>query len=112
MLEVIGNGPAPGEVIVMAGPDRSAPWYDDVQAHPATEVAIGRHRFRPVARILKEDEALTVLADYEQRHRWMAPAIRRILTHLAGWDYDSNDHAQRRLLHQFPLMAFRPHTTT
>ena len=85
MLEVIGNGPAPGEVIVMAGPDRSAPWYDDVQAHPATEVAIGRHRFRPVA---------------------------RILTHLAGWDYDSNDHAQRRLLHQFPLMAFRPHTTT
>jgi len=32
MLEVIGTGPAPGEVIVIAGLGRSADWYRNVQA--------------------------------------------------------------------------------
>jgi hypothetical protein len=107
MLEVIGTGPAPGEVIVIAGLGRTAHWYRNVQAIPATEVAIGRDRFPSVHRTLDPAEAITVLRDYERRNRWVAPVIRRVLTWLVGWDYDSSPDA-RRLTQQLPLVAFRP----
>lgn len=108
MLEVVGAGPAPGEVIVIAGLGRSADWYRNVQAQPPTEVAIGRDRFPPVYRILDPAEAVAVLDDYERHHRWAAPVIRRVLTWLVGWDYDSSPDARRRLVHELPLVAFRP----
>jgi len=108
VLEVIGTGNAPGEVIVMAGFGRSADWYRNLLAHPATEVAIARQRFRPVHRVLSEREAIAVLADYERRNRWAAPLVRRTLTWLVGWNYDGTDDARRRLAHQLPLVAFRP----
>ena len=108
VLEVIGTGSAPGEVIVMAGFGRSADWYRNLLAHPAIEVAIARQRFRPVHRVLTEPEAVAALAHYERRNRWAAPLVRRTLTWLVGWDYDGTDDARRRLAHQLPLVAFRP----
>jgi deazaflavin-dependent oxidoreductase (nitroreductase family) len=108
VLEVIGTGPAPGEVIVMAGLGRSADWYRNVMAHPAIEVAIARQRFRPAYRVLGEPEAVAVLADYERRNRWATPLVRRTLTWLVGWTYDGSEDARRRLAHELPLIAFRP----
>lgn len=85
VLEVIGIGSAPGEVIVMAGRGRSADWYRNLLAHPAIEVAIARERFRPAHRVLSEPEVVAVLADYEAHHRFVAPVVRRTLTWLVGW---------------------------
>jgi len=108
MLEVIGTGPAPGEVIVIAGLGRSADWYRNVQARPATEVAIGRHRFRPLHRALDENEAAVVVADYERRNRWLTPLIRQVLSWLVGWHYDGSNEARQQLVYELPLVAFRP----
>ncbi|MGH3852503.1 MAG: nitroreductase family deazaflavin-dependent oxidoreductase [Pseudonocardiaceae bacterium] len=108
MLEVIGTGQASGEVVVIAALGSSADWYRNVRAHPATEVAIGRHRFRPVHRTLDEREAAAMLADYERRNRWMTPVIHRVLSALVGWRYDGSDDARRRLVRELPVVAFRP----
>jgi deazaflavin-dependent oxidoreductase (nitroreductase family) len=108
VLEVIGIGSAPGEVIVMAGLGRSADWYRNLLAHPAIEVAIARERFRPAHRVLSEPEAVAVLADFEAHNRFVAPVVRRTLTWLVGWKYDGTDDARRRVAHELPLIAFRP----
>ena len=108
VLEVVGTGSAPDEVVVMAGSGSSSDWYRNLQAHPAIEVAIGRQRFRPRQRTLSEPEAVAVLAAYERRNRWATPLVRRVLTWLVGWQYDGTDDARRRLAHERPLIAFRP----
>jgi deazaflavin-dependent oxidoreductase (nitroreductase family) len=108
MLEVIGTGPAADEVIVIAGFGRSADWYRNLLAHPAAEVAIGRHRYPPVHRTLDEREAVAVLADYERRNRWVTPVLRRVLSWLVVWHYDGSDDARRRLVRELPVVAFRP----
>ena len=108
VLEVIGTGPAPEEVIVIAGLGRSADWYRNLQAHPAVEVAIARQRFRPTHRFLGEQEAIEVLAEYERRNRWVAPLVHWVLSWLVGWEYDGREDARRRLAHELPLVALRP----
>ena len=108
VLEVIGTGRAPGEVIVIAGLGPSADWYRNLQAHPAIEVAIAHQRFRPAHRVLGEAEAVAVLDAYERRNRWARPLVRRTLTWLVGWHYDGTDEARRRLARELPLIALRP----
>jgi deazaflavin-dependent oxidoreductase (nitroreductase family) len=108
VLEVIASDRATGEVVVIAGLGPAADWYRNIQAQPAVEVAIGRQRFRPVHRILGEPEAVAVLADYERRNRWVTPVVRRVLTWLVGWTYDGSDAARRRLVHELPVVGFRP----
>jgi deazaflavin-dependent oxidoreductase (nitroreductase family) len=108
MLEVVGSGPAPGEVVVVAGLGLSADWFRNLQAGCGVEVAIGRRRFRPRHRVLGSREAVGVLADYERRNRWVAPLVRRVLSWLVGWRYDGSDGARRRLAGQLPLVALRP----
>jgi len=93
---------------VIAGLGRSADWYRNVQARPATEVAIGRHRFRPLHRALDENEAAVVVADYERRNRWLTPLIRQVLSWLVGWHYDGSNEARQQLVYELPLVAFRP----
>jgi deazaflavin-dependent oxidoreductase (nitroreductase family) len=108
VLEVVGSGPAPGEVVVVAGLGPSADWYRNVQAHPAVEVAVGRRRSRPAHRVLDQREAVVVLAAYERRNRWVSPVVRRVLSWLVGWRYDGSDDARQRLAQELPLVAFRP----
>lgn len=108
VLEVIGTRPAAGEFMVMAGLGRSANWYRNVQAHPATEVLVGRQRLRrPALRVLDAQEAAAVLAEYERRNRVVAPVVRRVLSWLVGWRYDASDGARRRLVRELPVVAFR-----
>jgi deazaflavin-dependent oxidoreductase (nitroreductase family) len=107
VLEVVGPGPRPGEVVVLAGFGRSADWLRNIQALPPVEVAIGRDRFRPEPRILSTEEAAAVLAGYERRNRLLAPVVRRVLSWLVGWRYDGSAAARDRLVEQLPLVAFR-----
>ena len=107
VLEVVGPGPRPGEVVVMAGFGHAADWFRNIQALPPVEVAIGLERFRPEARVLGEQEAAAVLAGYERRNRLLAPVVRRVLSWLVGWQYDGSAAARDRLVEQLPLVAFR-----
>lgn len=104
MLEILGTGSMPGEVIVSAGTEHTADWYRDLQAHRGIEVALTDHRFRPLHRGLNEIEAVAVLTAYEQLHRWAAP----LLGHRLSWRYDGSEHARHRLARELTLVAFRP----
>ena len=107
VLEVIATTAA-GDIIVIAGFGPTTDWYRNVRARQAADVAIGRRRFRATVRTVDQSEALDVVAAYERRHRWVAPAIRRVLNSLLGWRYDGSDDARRRLVGQLPMLAFRP----
>lgn len=108
MLEVIGENRAAREVIVIAGLGPSAQWYRNLLAHDAIEVAIGRQRYTPTHRQLSEPEAALVLAEYERRSRLIAPILRRVLSWLVGWRYDSTEPARRRLVSELPVIGLRP----
>jgi deazaflavin-dependent oxidoreductase (nitroreductase family) len=108
MLEVVGHGPATGEVIVLAALGRSANWYRNLQARPTAEVAIGRRRFTAGHRTLGEDEAVATLAGYERRNRVVAPVVRLVLGRLAGTRHDGSDAARHRIARELPLVALRP----
>ena len=108
VLEIVGENRASHEVIVLAGLGRSAQWYRNLRVHEAIEVAIARQRFAPVHRQLSAEEATTVLATYERRHRYLAPLIHALLSWLVGWRYDGTDSARRRLVAELPLIGFRP----
>ena len=104
VLEVVGE--AGDEVVVVAGFGRSSDWFRNIAALPPIEVAIGRDRFRPQARVLPDEEAAAVLADYERRHRLVAPVVRRVLGWLVGWEYDGSAAARNRLVQELPFVAF------
>ena len=79
-----------------------------IEATPGAEVVIGSHRFPAVHRILNQKEAVTVLAGYEGRNRWIALVIRPVLSRLLGWRYDGSDEHRRRPAAQLPFIAFGP----
>lgn len=86
-----------GQVVVMAGFGRTSDWYQNIQAHPAKELVIGRRSFVPTYRELPKDEAAAVLADYDRRNRIAAPIIRGTLSRLIGWRYDGYASCLRRV---------------
>lgn len=104
-MEYRNEGP---EAVVMSGFGPHADWLRNIAANPVTEVVIGRQRFAAVYRILGEEEALRVVGGYEQRHRFMAPIVRSVLSRLLGWRYRGSEGDRRRLVAQLPLVAFRP----
>lgn len=110
VLEVVGTGPAAGEFSVIAGFGPSCDWYRNIAANPACEVVVGRHVFAPHHRVLDEDEAFQVIADYERRNRWILPLVHFLLSKLLGWHYDGSQGARERLVRQLPIVAFRPRT--
>lgn len=111
VLEVLRADPPTGEVMVVAGFGHTTDWLRNIQAHPAVEITLGRHRFTPVHRILDEDDAAAVLADYEHRNRLLAPVVRRVISRLVGWTYDGSDDARHRVVGELPITAFRPAPT-
>lgn len=108
VLEVLGRDPATGTVWVLAGLGQRADWYRNVRAHPAVTVETGRRRFPAMAVTLGEADAVAVLAGYERRNRLLMPIIRRVLSRLTGWPYDSSDAARHRLVRDRPIVALRP----
>jgi deazaflavin-dependent oxidoreductase (nitroreductase family) len=94
VLEVIGAGATPDEVLVIAGLGTTTDWYRNLRRQPAAEVTVGRRTFRPAHRVLDEAEAAAALAAYERRNRWVMPVVRRVLSWLVGWRYDGSPAAQ------------------
>ena len=108
VLEVVGPGRRPGEVVVLSGLGVTADWYRNVRAGGMVEVTLARRSFRAEHRVLGADEAVAVLVGYERRNRWVAPVVRRVLSRLVGWDYDGSDGARRRLAGELPMVALWP----
>ena len=91
----------------MSGFGPGSQWYRNALAGGALEIRIGTERFCPTVRPLPEEEAVAVLADYEQRNHVLAPVIRAALSRLAGLRYDGSVASRRRVVQALPLIAFR-----
>ena len=77
---------------------RVSDWFRNVEAAGIAEVVIGRRRFPVTHRVLDDEEASRVLADYERRNRWIAPVVRKVLGALVGWNYDGSEQSRRSLV--------------
>ncbi len=108
VLEVVQWRASDREAIVLSGWGRRSQWFRNVQAGGAEQIRIGRERWAPEARVLEAPEAVRVLGDYEHRNRFAAPVVRRVLSRLAGFDYDGSAAARERLVGELPLLGFRP----
>jgi deazaflavin-dependent oxidoreductase (nitroreductase family) len=108
VLEVLACRRETHEAIVIAGFGARSQWYRNILAGGAEEVAIGRLRFKPEVRVLDSEEATSVLADYERRHRVARPLIRSLLSRLTGLPYDGSLEARRTVVGLLPVLGFRP----
>jgi hypothetical protein len=96
------------EYVVMSAFGPKADWLLNLNAGGGVAVTVGRRHFRPGMRVLPDDDAAAILADYERRNRILAPLIRRVLSALAGWHYAGTDDERLRLVRRLPLIALGP----
>lgn len=108
VLEVIGSDRSTGAVVVMSGWGTSSDWYRNVLAAGHATVTIGRRTMPVDAFVLEDAEAALVLADYEERHRFLRPVVRLVLSRLAGFPYDGTDDGRRAVVRTLPLVRFTP----
>lgn len=64
ILEVAHYDPVTRECVVGAAYVSQSDWYQNMLAHPALLVQIGRQPYVPLQRQLAPEEALTLLRDY------------------------------------------------
>lgn len=92
----------------MSGWGRSSDWFRNIEVAGRATVTLGRKTMMADARVLDDEDAVRVIADYERRNRWIRPVIRRVLSQLAGFRYDGTDNSRLALVHQLPLVKFTP----
>jgi hypothetical protein len=92
----------------MSGSGPTAHWLRKIQANDQLEVSIGHSFFAGSYRLLGPEEAIGVLADYEQANILVGPVVRAILGHLGLGRFDGSYAARRRLAYQLPMVAVRP----
>jgi deazaflavin-dependent oxidoreductase (nitroreductase family) len=110
VLTVMAYDPTTGEAIVMSGSGATTHWLRNIASNDQVQVSIGHSYFAGSYRLLGADEAIGVLADYERAHILTRPLVRAVLGRLGGGHFDGSYAARRRLVHQLPMVAFRPLT--
>ena len=108
ILEIMEFRPDVPEMIVMSGFGPNADWLRNIEITPDPEVVVGSERFTAAHRMLDAEEAVSVLAGYERRHRLLAPIVHIVLSRLLGFRYDGSERARRQAIAELPLIAFRP----
>lgn len=103
VLEVAHYDPETRECVVAAAYGRKTDWYQNIHAHPALLVQVGRARYTPVQRDLSPEETLFFLREYEHRYRW---AFYLFMHRLYG--YDGTEAGLCELARRIPAVAFRP----
>ena len=88
--------------MVVNGFGPNSDWVRNIEAKPDEEVTVGSQHFAASHRFLSEEEAMTVIKDYEHRNRFIAPIIRRGLSWLLGWQYHGTDNDRREASQTHP----------
>jgi deazaflavin-dependent oxidoreductase (nitroreductase family) len=96
------------EAVVMSGFGRNSDWLRNIETSHGAEIDIASEHFLAAFRFLDEEEAIRVVASYEQHNRFMRPVVRWVLRCLLGWNYTGSDADRHKLVQQLPLIAFRP----
>lgn len=108
VVEVIDHDGTTGAMAVMSGWGRTSDWYRNIEVASQARVTFGGKSLVTDVRTLSDSEAVKVLADYERRNRWIRPVVRRVLSQLAGFDYDGTDEDRLELVRQLPIVRFTP----
>lgn len=104
VVEVVRFEPATPEATVIAGWGPSTQWYRNLEAAPAEEVTLGRHRWpHPEQRFLDEPERVALLGSYTREH----PLAARELARAFGVS-DLDDEEVVRLAQRTRAVVFRP----
>ncbi|MGH9529393.1 MAG: nitroreductase family deazaflavin-dependent oxidoreductase [Terriglobales bacterium] len=104
VMEYREDGP---EAVVMSGFGPNSDWFRNLKANRAADVVVGSRHFSASHRLLGEEEAVTVVRNYERRNWVVAPIMRRVLSRLLGWRYSGSEDDRRRMVRQLPLLSFR-----
>lgn len=108
VLEVVEYDGSSGEAVVMSGWGTSSDWYRNVEAAGQARITLGRQTVGAITRVLGDWEAAEVLACYEKRNRWVRPLVHRVLSRLAGFQYDGTEQSRLALVQKLPLVKFTP----
>jgi deazaflavin-dependent oxidoreductase (nitroreductase family) len=105
VVETVRWDPAVPEVVVIAAWGKNPDWYRNIQAAPAIEVRLGRHRWvAPEHRFLDGDEARATLLAYQRAH----PHAWKRIAPLLGFPTDPDDPAWPEVAAGVHAIAFRP----
>ncbi|MER7078250.1 deazaflavin-dependent oxidoreductase, nitroreductase family [Saccharopolyspora kobensis] len=105
VVEVVRYDPDIPEVVVVAAWGRNPDWYRNIQAAPAIEVRLSRHRWpRPEHRYLDAAEVRRVLLAYSRAH----PSAWKRLAPLLGFPADPADTRWPEVAAGTRAIAFRP----
>ncbi len=108
VVEVVHRDPVQDEYIVMAAFGRSSDWYRNIRANPARQVVVGRRTFTPVYRELDDQDAVRLLADYEERRWWWGPLLPWLMKKLLGELYRPTREVRLEVVRDRPMIAFAP----
>lgn len=111
VLEVMEYRKEGPEAVVMSGFGPNSDWLRNIEVNAGEEVVVGSKHFVASHRFLNEEEAMSVVRNYERRNRLMTPIVRWVLSRLIGWAYYGSEDDRRRLVRQLPLLAFRPRSS-
>jgi len=93
-----------GEVVILSGWGPDVDWVSNLRAGPAREVRIGRDRFVPHHRFLRDHEAAAVVAAFRRRHLGRV----RLATAILGWGDLRTEAAVLDFVRGHPFVALRP----
>jgi deazaflavin-dependent oxidoreductase (nitroreductase family) len=99
VLEVIRKDPSTGERLVLSGRGVRSDWFRNIDASPALELWVGRHRFRVEQRILEGDEQAVEFRRYVDMHPRLAVKV------MGELGAPGDPEAAARLVR---IIAFRP----
>lgn len=108
VVEVVHRDPVRDEYIVMAAFGRHSDWYRNIHTNPARQVVVGRRMFTPVYRELRDQDAVRLLEDYEERRWWWGPLLPWLMTKLLGEPYRSTREHRLTVVRERPMIAFTP----
>lgn len=108
VVEVIHYDASSGAAVVMSGWGPRSDWYRNIEVAGQATMTIGRQTVAVRSRVLSDEEAVQVLADYERRNRWLRPVVRHVLSRLAGFNYDGSEFSRLSLVRQLPLVELSP----
>lgn len=87
VLEVVERDATTGALTVASGFGPRADWYRNLRAHPATEVVLGRRRFRVAAEPVPAEAGGEIMRRYARHRRRTARRMVRVL----GYEVDGTD---------------------
>ena len=104
VVEVVRHDQATDSYIVCSGFGKKAQWYQNLLAHPAVTIQVGRRKLTVRADPLSTEAGGAEMVDYAQRN----PVAARNLSKFMGFEVENSPAGYRMAGEQLPFVALRP----